>query len=186
MEKIKKVGVNFLHTHQQTERLLNLDEEHVIVDYNDWRQTVDYFVENPDHVKQIGIRKLDAIPTTNIIEIGTKPLKELTAENILDIVMIVGAHPCPEFWNKPIITDFDNTTFSDTIVIEYHAFRKEDNRKSKVHSFYFKFNSLWWHYVKDFDIHHKIQRHHTKNCSLAEIRYLIQQGFDVPLYDNTK
>jgi hypothetical protein len=116
------------------------------------------------------------------IEIGTKPLKELTAENILDIVMMIGAHPSPQFWNKPIIIDFTNTMFSDTIVIHYHAFRTRDNIKSCEYWFYFDFKRLRWHYSKDFDIHHKIQRHHTKNCSLAEIRYLIQQGFDVPLY----
>jgi hypothetical protein len=57
MSKSKKVGYNFLHTHAQTEKSLNLDEKHVIVDRDEWEQVVNYFMDYPDEAKRIGVRK---------------------------------------------------------------------------------------------------------------------------------
>jgi len=55
--KNKIVGYNFLHTHPHTEKSLNLDEKHVIVDRDEWEQIVNYFRNYPDQIKYIGIRK---------------------------------------------------------------------------------------------------------------------------------
>lgn len=74
-----------------------------------------------------------------ILQIGNKPLKELTAEDLRQIVLIEGCSPSLEFWNEPEITRFNNTTFSDTIVIDYLAYRKDDffyNKKSKDNGLY--------------------------------------------------
>jgi len=57
MSKRKMVGYNFIHTHPQTEKSLNLDKTHVIVDRKDWEQIVNYFMDYPDQVKRIGVRK---------------------------------------------------------------------------------------------------------------------------------
>lgn len=118
------------------------------------------------------------------IEIGTKKLSELTAENIMQIVMIIGAAPSSEFWNEPTLLDFNNTMFSDTITIDYVSYRKSDNKKSCKYTFFFDVKRFSWHYTKDFEIYHKWQRHHSSKLGLPELRYLISQGFDVPLYNN--
>jgi|ERR1035437_3260376 hypothetical protein len=116
------------------------------------------------------------------IKIGNKPMSEITSENVMDIILMIGACPSLEFWNKPIITDFDNTTFSDTVVIDYHSYRISDNMESCHYIFFFCFRGFHWHYTKDFEIYHKSQRHHSKNLGVKEFRYLIQEGFDIPLY----
>ena len=116
------------------------------------------------------------------LEIGNKPLSELTAENVMDMILMIGACPSLEFWNKPIITDFNNKMFSDTVVIDYHSYRIEDNRESSHYIFFFNFKDFHWQYTKDFEIYHKTQRHHTKNLGVPELRYLIKQGFNIPIY----
>ena len=53
MEK-KIIGYNFLETHPVTEKELNLDDEHVIVDRRDWEIVMDYFRTNPQILERIG------------------------------------------------------------------------------------------------------------------------------------
>lgn len=118
------------------------------------------------------------------IQIGAKKLSDLTAENILEIVKIIGCTPSFEYWNEPVLLDFSNTMFSDTIVIDYVSYRKSDNKKSCEYSFYFDFKRLRWHYVKDFEIHSPKYRHHANNVDMSVLRYLINEGFDVPIYNN--
>lgn len=117
------------------------------------------------------------------LEIGNKPLPEITAEQVMELIKIIGALPSLEFWNTPVITDFSNKMFSDTVVINYHSYRISDNRESCHYIFFFNFKDFHWHYTKDFEIHHKQQRHHSKNLGIKEFRYLLQQGFDVPFYN---
>jgi len=118
-----------------------------------------------------------------ILEIGAKPLSEISPENVMDLVKMIGALPSLQFWNEPVITDFSNTTFSDTVVIDYVSYRIEDNRKSSEYTFFFNFKDFSWHYTKDFEIYHKQQRHHSNRLSIKEFRYLLQQGFDIPFYN---
>jgi hypothetical protein len=114
------------------------------------------------------------------VEIGNKPLKELTAEDLRQIVLIEGCSPSLEYWNEPEITDFTNTLFSDTIVIEYLSYRKEDNLKSCEYTFFFNFKDFIFHYEKGNPNHQP----NGKRVGLETLRYLISQGFDVPLYNN--
>jgi len=53
MEKEKLVGLNYLHRHTQTEKILNVDSEHVIIDRKDWEEVVEYFHNNPDEIKKL-------------------------------------------------------------------------------------------------------------------------------------
>ena len=116
------------------------------------------------------------------IEIGSKPLKELTVENVIDIVKIIGAMPCLEYWHEPTVIEFDNTMFSDTIVVYYKSYRISDNKESQEYMFFLDFKRFHWHYSKDYERVNKLQRHHSREFSLEVLRYLIKQGFDVPLY----
>lgn len=119
-----------------------------------------------------------------IIEIGNKPLKELTAEDLRQIIIIEGCSPSLEYWNEPEITDFTNTMFSDTIVIDYLAYRKEDNLKSCEYTFFFNFKDFRFHYVRDYEKGNPNYQPNGKRVGLSTLRYLISQGFDVPLYNN--
>jgi hypothetical protein len=116
------------------------------------------------------------------IEIGSKLMSELTAENVMDIILLIGACPSLEFWNKPIITNFDNEMFRDAVVINYHSLRTSDNKNSCEYIFFFNFKSFNWHYTKYYEIYNKSQRNHSNNVSLKIFKYLISNGFDVPLY----
>ena len=116
------------------------------------------------------------------LEIGSKKLKDLTEENILDIVKIVGAHSHFDYWHEPIILEFNNTMFKDTVVLDYRSLRKEDNREGMLISFFFNWKELDRHYTKDYDRLGKQQRHHSRDSNYKVIRYLIKEGFDVPIY----
>lgn len=119
-----------------------------------------------------------------IIEIGNKPLKELTSDNLIEIIKIIGCTPSPKYWNESTLLDFNNTMFSDTIVVDYTSYRTADNKKSCDYTFFFNFKDLRWHYLKDFERHMRQHRQHSSLVSLPVLRYLIEQGFDVPLYNN--
>jgi len=51
--KTKIIGVNYLHNHPTTEISLQLDEEHVIVDRNEWEEVIRFFQNNPALLKNI-------------------------------------------------------------------------------------------------------------------------------------
>ena len=57
MKKYKIVGINYLHEHNETQKKLNLDSEHVIVDKNEWKEICDYFNQFPEQVKHIGSKQ---------------------------------------------------------------------------------------------------------------------------------
>lgn len=119
-----------------------------------------------------------------IIEIGNKPLSELTSKNIMDIVSIIGAAPSSEFWKEPELLDFDNELFNETITVDYVCYRKSDNKRSCEYSFFLNHKKFYWHYTKDYERLQKQHRHHSREFSMEVWKYLIQQGFDVPLYNN--
>lgn len=119
------------------------------------------------------------------IIIGNKPLKELTAEDLRQIVIIEGCSPSLEYWNEPEVTDFRNDVFSDTIVIDYIAHRKGDNLKSCEYTLFFDFKDFRFHYVRDYEKGNLNHQPNGKRIGLETIRYLIEKGFDVPIYNKT-
>jgi len=115
------------------------------------------------------------------VEIGSKAMSELTAKNILQIVLIEGCCPSTEYWNQPELLDFDNEMFSDTIVIEFVSYRTNDNMRSREFIFFFNFKEFRFHYTNDYHRNNKIQPN-NKRIQLSTLRYLIEQGFNVPIY----
>ena len=116
------------------------------------------------------------------IEIGNKNLSHLTGEHIRQIVMIVGACPSREFWNDPVIIEFENDIFSDTLVLTYKSYRKEDNKESMEFQFYFQFKDFWWHVTKDYERLGNNAPTYHRNVDYKTIKYLISDGFDIPIY----
>lgn len=119
------------------------------------------------------------------LEIGNKPLKEITPEEVLEIAIIEGVCNFLEYWNVPVITDFDNFLYPDTVVLDYHAYRKKDNLKSADYMLFFNFKEFGFHYTKDYDINPD-QPGNYRNVSIETIKFLIEQGYDVPLYTDKR
>ena len=114
----------------------------------------------------------------NTVIIGDRPTKEITQEDVLELVIMIGCCASLQYFHRPVITDFDNKMFSDTVVLEYHSFRISDNMKGSSIKFFFNFNELSYHYTRDsnFDTDHR------GRLRLPEIKYLIDEGYDIPLY----
>jgi len=112
------------------------------------------------------------------LKIGTRNLAAITQEEVLQVAIIEGCHPHLEFWGKPIVTDFNNTMFSTTVVIDYHSLRKEDDSKSPTIMFFFNFEKFDFHYHQT-----NIARSESKKFSLETIKYLLKQGFYLPITD---
>ncbi len=121
----------------------------------------------------------------NKIEIGNKPLGEITPEEMLQIAIIEGACNSLKYWNVPVITDFSNTLFTDTVVLDYHAYRKKDNLKSADYALFFDFKQFGFFYTKDYDTNPD-QPPNYRNVSIGTIKFLIEQGYDVPLYTDKR
>lgn len=114
------------------------------------------------------------------IKIGDKKLSSITADDVLQIVIIEGCIPCLDYWHKPIILDFDNTMFSDSIVLDYQSFRIKDNIESSIFVFFFNHKDISYHYHRD---RHSIERRVGGNrLKLDSIKYLISRGYDIPIY----
>lgn len=116
------------------------------------------------------------------LDIGTKKLSDLTAENIRQIAIIVGAVPSLEFWKEPAICQFNKTSFSDQIVLSYKSYRKFDMKESSLINFFFNWKKLRWHYTKDFEILGHKSPHYHREANFKVIKYLIAEGYDVPIY----
>ncbi len=124
-----------------------------------------------------------------VIQIGDKPIKEMTAEDLLQIVIIEGACPVimhngEKIWNEPTITDFDNTMFSDTLVLDYNSYRVKDNLKSADYVFFFKCEDFRWHYSRDYEKNKEQDPNQSNRVCFETIKYLISKGYDVPIYNH--
>ncbi len=130
---------------------------------------------------QINIENLVPNPE-NYIKIGSKKLSDLTAKNLKEIAIIAGAIPSLEFWNHPVILEFSNTTFSDTITLIYKSYRKSDGKESMEICFFFNWEKLRWNYTKDYEILGIKAPKHNREANFEIIKYLIAEGYDVPIY----
>ena len=118
--------------------------------------------------------------------VWVKDLKNITKEDVLEIILIEGCHNSLEFWDKPIITDFDNNIFSDTVVLDYFSYRTADNLKSKPFKFFFNFNKLDFHYTIDYEndkTNGGMKR--SSRVKIETVKYLISQRYNVLGLDET-
>lgn len=112
------------------------------------------------------------------ITIGDKPLMQISPEDLLELAVILGACPCLDYWNRPEIIRFCNTLFSDTIYIIYNATRIKDGMDSEEIVFYFHTNRLGYHYHRE----REGDRNICDRLSIEAIKYLIEKGYNVPIY----
>ena len=115
------------------------------------------------------------------IEIGDKPMRELAAEDLRQIVMIEGCCPFREYWGEPAVSEFDNTMFGDCCLIHYTSTRKSDGLVSKEYWFFFNYDLSGYFYVANAASESDSRRSPGHRPSMATLRYLIGAGFDVPL-----
>lgn len=112
------------------------------------------------------------------IEIGKRKLIDITKEELIKFILIEGWCSVSEYWSEPIVTDLNKTLFSDTLFIEYHSLRISDELQSEPICLYLNHGYFTFH------IEQKGRNNNgsTHNFKLATIKYLIGQGFDLPIY----
>lgn len=52
------------------------------------------------------------------ITIGDKSLMQISKEDILQLAVMQGCCAHLDFWNYPTLLEYDNTMFSDTVVLQ--------------------------------------------------------------------
>lgn len=117
------------------------------------------------------------------IEIGDANLKDLTPEQLIQIILIEGCTLHLDYWKHPVILRFNNKLFSDTLVIDFNQFRKEDNLQGRTITFFFNFKDFHYHWhFKDEDVKGPISNSRSSRIKMETIKYLIKNGFNIPLY----
>ncbi len=112
------------------------------------------------------------------LEIGKRKLIDITQEELIELILIEGWCSVSEYWSDPIITDLNKTLFSDTIFIEYHSLRKSDNLQSERICFYLNHGEFTFHIEQK----GRNNTERTFNFKIQSIKYLIEKGFDIPIY----
>lgn len=110
------------------------------------------------------------------IEIGERKLSSIAEEEVLQVAIIEECIASPDYWNPPTIIEFDNTMFTNSVILEYKSTRKSDGIESSPITFYFKHEMFSFHYHSS-----RRDRSHSKRFGFDTIRYLIKQGFYLPL-----
>jgi len=54
--KGKQIGLDYLHTHPTTQRMLSVDDEHVIVDRKDYEEVIRFLIEIQHQTKAEELR----------------------------------------------------------------------------------------------------------------------------------
>ncbi len=116
------------------------------------------------------------------IQIGDKNLKDISQEDLLEVVIIEGVcavmnNNGVDIWCKPVVTDFNNTMFSNTVVIDYTSYRISDKLKSPDMVFFFNHEDCTFHYTKGGESQTKSVR-----IGMKTIKFLLEQGYDLPIY----
>lgn len=83
-----------------------------------------------------------------------------------------------DFWNYPTLLEYDNTMFSDTVVISYKSTRKEDGIESIPLVFFFCVSDLSYHYHRE----NVTEKWYGERLKIKAIKFLIEKGYDVPIY----
>lgn len=52
-KELKRAGYDYLHSHREMEKQLNVPADHVIVDRKDWEEVVRFLMKNPNLVESI-------------------------------------------------------------------------------------------------------------------------------------
>ena len=112
------------------------------------------------------------------VTIGDKPLMQISKEDILQLAIMQGCCAHLEYWNPPVSLDYNNTMFSDSVWITYQSTRKSDSIKSDVLVFFFNVRDISYHYHRE----NMTEQWYGRRLNLDVIKFLIEKGYDVPIY----
>lgn len=112
------------------------------------------------------------------ITIGDKPLMQISEEDILQLAVVQGCCACLDYWNYPVLLEYDNTMFSDNIWITYQSTRKSDGIKSDILVFFLSVRDISYHYHRE----DMTKQWHGERLKMEAIKFLIEKGYDVPIY----
>ena len=112
------------------------------------------------------------------ITIGDKSLMQISKEDILQLAVMQGCCAHLAFFNYPTLLEYDNTMFSDTVVISYKSTRKEDGIESIPLVFFFCVSDLSYHYHRE----NVTEKWYGERLKIKAIKFLIEKGYDVPIY----
>lgn len=120
------------------------------------------------------------------IEIGNRKLSEITQNEALELIILIGAIPSLEFWNIPIIEYFevdDDKGMYQNVVIDYYSFRKSDELRSDDFRFFIDCKRFSFFYSKGNKFFHEDYKYRRgRDFNIKIIKWLIQRGFEVPIY----
>lgn len=104
--------------------------------------------------------------------------RKTNEEDILQLAVMQGCCAHLDFWNYPTLLEYDNTMFSDTVVISYKSTRKEDGIESIPLVFFFCVSDLSYHYHRE----NVTEKWYGERLKIKAIKFLIEKGYDVPIY----
>lgn len=114
------------------------------------------------------------------IKIGDRKFINMTKEELIKIALLELCTPSLTYWNEPLIIDFNNSMFRDTLFIDYYSTRIKDGLESDKICFFLNFKEFTFHYTRSNDDNKNIRP--GKRLSIPTIKYLINQNFDIPIY----
>lgn len=77
---MKQIGINYLHNHPHLEKTLNIDEDHVIVDRNEWKQVIDYILSDKESLQVINDLEVKKFTKQDLINFAKHCMMDLLSE----------------------------------------------------------------------------------------------------------
>ena len=109
--------------------------------------------------------------------IGNKNIEDITKEEMVEVSILEGCCVSLEYWNKPHVVQFDNSLIPNTVYIKTQSTHKNDeNRLSNEIDF--TLDTKEFHTTYSF----RGRNHPCKNLTLESIKFLIKQGYNIPIY----
>lgn len=112
-----------------------------------------------------------------IVKINTRPLSDITAEDLRMVAILEGCCPQSIFWDQPIVFHFANVPSDDFATISYYSTRLVDAKKSSPYHLYFNMQDMTFFCMKsDILI---VARKMIKPNTLV---YLMKRGYKTQMF----
>ncbi|MDR1223266.1 MAG: hypothetical protein LBL07_10395 [Tannerella sp.] len=110
------------------------------------------------------------------IKIGSKPIKDIQIDDLIDIALIEGVCCNMDRFGRPVCAGFDCTMFSTAVVLEFYQEKISDGVQSDKIELFFLHEDLSFHYT------YRGRSSGIKRLSIESIKFLLQKGYDLPVY----
>ena len=109
--------------------------------------------------------------------IGKRSLKDITDEELLEVIKLTGMYGCSSFWGDITITCVDRLRYEHEILVDFEQFSKDDNEKA-VRTLFFYVNEMSYFCSMRQPWDRTTERRTIfENAKLT--MYLIAQGFNI-------